>query len=75
MDIKKIEDYIPEHDPIKYPISICFTRSEVERWNKVKLDLKSINKRAKLSEFARRKLTDMLDALEKLVEEKKKSSP
>lgn len=71
MKFEKIEDGLPPYNPIKYPISVCFEISEVERWNKIKHDLKLINKRANISTFARAVIKDMMTNLEQLIKEHK----
>ncbi len=51
-------------DPLVVPISICFSEKEKERWENLKEQIKEINKKASLSEYARRYLRNMMDDLE-----------
>lgn len=70
MKIDTIEEGEPKTDPIKYPISICFNKAEADRWDVLKQRLRIINKKAKITEFARVAIRDMMDSLEKILEKK-----
>jgi hypothetical protein len=58
----KIEDCITE--PLKYPISICFTESDFTRWNRLREQIKTVNKHAMISELARKKIIELMNELE-----------
>jgi len=68
-----LDEVSKEVETIKYPIGICFKKSDLDRWMKLKKDLLKHNKNARITEFARRTLLEMMTDLEVLLEKKKKS--
>lgn len=59
----KIEDCITE--PLKFPISICLTESDFKKWNKLRTEIRKINKHAAFSELARKALIELMNEIEK----------
>lgn len=58
----KIEDCI--NDPINKPISICFTESDFLKWNKLREQVKLVNKNARISDLARKKIIELMSEIE-----------
>lgn len=58
----KIEDSINE--PLKYPISICFTETDFNKWNRLREQIKLVNKNAMISELARKKIIELMNEIE-----------
>lgn len=56
-----------ESNAICMPITVNFTRAEFNRWHDLNRRLRVLNKKAKLAEFARRKLSEMLNGIEEFV--------
>lgn len=69
MKTKITEEDIKNIEPIGIPISICFTKTDANRWAEIKANLSKINKGAKLTHFARNCLREMMSDLEGLIEE------
>lgn len=74
-NIKKLEQGIREIEPIMCSVHICFTALEHERWKSLKGRLLAINKKLKIQEFGRIALYEMLDNVEKLVNDHESKIP
>jgi hypothetical protein len=66
MKFTSIEEHIPKVDH-KIPISVCLDMPDAERWENVKQRLKKVNNRARIADFARRSICEMLTNLEELL--------
>lgn len=73
MKFKSIEEYVPVVE-FKIPISVCLDRHDAERWESIKLRLKKVNHRARIADFARKSLCEMLSNLEHLLNEHEKKA-
>lgn len=73
MKFKSIEEHVPVVE-IKVPVSVCLDRQDAERWESIKLRLKKVNQRARIADFARKSLCDMLTNLENLLNEHDKKN-
>jgi len=58
-----------EKDTICKAVSICLTNREFERWLVVKRKLLLVNKKARIQEYSRTAIKEMLDKLEQLLSE------
>jgi len=68
MEIKSLDEGIIEKEPINSPIHISFTRLEWHRWKMIQRRLKTAKPNAKIGEFARIALRDLMDRLEQLLD-------
>lgn len=69
MDEKKLEFFINKKDPLRFPISICLTKSELMRWKILREKIKRKKRGASLAHFARLNLIEMMNEVEKLLDE------
>ena len=69
--LKNLDDGVLYEDPLKRPISIAFNKADRARWDDLRHEIKEINKRASISEYARRYLRMMMTDLEEIVRQKK----
>jgi hypothetical protein len=71
---QQLDNLLKEKDTIRFPVGICFTKTDFDRWHSLKKALLKYNKNAKISEFARKTLVEMMTDLEKLLADKNKKS-
>lgn len=64
----EIEDCITE--PINQPISICFTESDFIKWNMLREKIKLVNKKAKISALARKRIIELMAEIEEQLKTK-----
>lgn len=69
---EQLDNLLKEKDTIRFPIGICFNKTDFDRWHSLKKALLKYNKNAKISEFARKTLIEMMTDLEKILSEKNK---
>lgn len=55
-------------DSLIHPVSICFNQYDIDKWEELKVRLKKVNRKAKMSQFARTVMREMMVDVEKLIE-------
>lgn len=63
-----------DEETLSVPIATCFTKSEAERWENIKAELVKINKKNKISKYARPTMLNLMDRLEFLIKEHKEKN-
>lgn len=69
MKIKNLDQGLIEKNPLKFTVTIPFRKSEEQRWCEIRERLKRINPKYRILEFARPRLIEMMDELERLIAE------
>ncbi len=75
MKLNSLEELLPKEDPIKFPITVQFSKAEEQRWCAIRDRLKRINPRLRIAYYARYTLNEMMDTLERLIEERETKAP
>jgi hypothetical protein len=73
-EVPSLDVQSEEDETLSIPIATCFTPTEAKRWDNIKNELKSINKKNKISNYARPCLLNLMDRLEFLIGEHKEKS-
>jgi hypothetical protein len=60
-----------EKPPLDSTFSLNFTKPDRDRWEKIKAELKQINKSVKITDEARKRLITLMDELEAMIKEYK----
>lgn len=74
MEIESLDQGVVEKEPINVPVHICFTRIEYERWKVIRSRLNEIKPNAKIQEFGRIALRDLMNRLEHLLDKQEAKS-